>query len=163
MRESRRKQNQEKAFIFMMRVRLPGGVCTTSQWLRMDSLADSHGNGTLKLTTRQTFQMHGILKRNLKPAVQEVNRALMDTIAACGDVNRNVMCNPNPHQSELHGAVYEFAKRLSAHLTPHTSAYHEIWLDKQVVGGNAVVDVEPIYGPTYLPRKFKIAVAVPPR
>jgi len=162
LRESRRKQNLEKAFIFMARVRLPGGVCTPSQWLLMDGLADSHANGTLKLTTRQTFQMHGILKKNLKPAIQQVNKALMDTIAACGDVNRNVMCNPNPYQSQLHASVYDFAKRLSAHLTPHTSAYHEIWLDKQPVSGNAVVDVEPIYGPTYLPRKFKIAVAVPP-
>lgn len=161
LRTERRKQKLEKAFSFMVRVRVPGGVCTPEQWLQMDAIADNRANGTLKLTTRQAFQIHGVLKGNLKPAIQEINEALMDTIAACGDVNRNVMCNPNPHQSEVHADVLKVADEISAHLTPKSRAYHEIWLDDQLVAGGEEEE-EPIYGKTYLPRKFKIVVAVPP-
>ncbi|KAG0309735.1 hypothetical protein BGZ98_008871 [Dissophora globulifera] len=162
LREERKKQGLEKAFSFMVRVRVPGGVATPAQWLAMDSISDVTANGTLKLTTRQAFQFHGVLKRNLKKNIQLVNKALLDTLAACGDVNRNIMCNPNPHQSDLHKQVNDFANDLSAHLLPKTSAYREIWLDQKLVKGEAVVDHEPIYGATYLPRKFKIVVAVPP-
>jgi len=161
LRSERRKQKLEKAFSFMVRVRVPGGVCTPEQWLKMDALADERANGTIKLTTRQAFQLHGILKGDLKPAIQGINQACMDTIAACGDVNRNVMCNPNPYQSEVHGEVLKLADAISAHLTPKTSAYHEIWLDDELVQGGEP-EVEPIYGKTYLPRKFKIVIAVPP-
>lgn len=144
----------------MIRVRLPGGVATPDQWLAMDRLADQYGNETLKLTTRQTFQMHGILKWNMKKTIQAMDAVLMDTIAACGDVNRNVMCNVNPEQSALHKEVYEWSKKVSEHLLPRTRAYHEIWLDEEkVVDGQ---EEEPIYGPLYLPRKFKIGIAVPP-
>ncbi|KAF9927213.1 hypothetical protein FBU30_003429 [Linnemannia zychae] len=162
LREERKKQGLEKAFSFMVRVRVPGGVATPAQWLAMDSISDVTANGTLKLTTRQAFQFHGVLKRNLKKNIQLINKSLLDTIAACGDVNRNIMCNPNPHQSDLHKQVNDFATNLSAHLLPRTSAYREIWLDQKLVKGEAVVDHEPLYGPTYLPRKFKIVVAVPP-
>jgi sulfite reductase (NADPH) hemoprotein beta-component len=160
-RAERRKRKLDKAYSFMIRIRLPGGVATPEQWLAMDRLSDTHANGTLKLTTRQAFQLHGVLKANLKPTIQKINEGLMDTIAACGDVNRNVMCNPNPYASEHHAEVLSISQALSDHLTPRTRAYHEIWLDaERVAGGEA--EEEPIYGKTYLPRKFKIVVAVPP-
>ncbi len=163
LRNERQKQKLEPAYQFMIRVRRPGGVATPEQWIVMDDLAQKYGNGTLKLTTRQAFQMHGILKWNMKKTIQEMDAALMDTIAACGDVNRNVMCNPNPYQSEIHQEVFEWARILSDRLLPSTRAYHEIWLDEeQVAGTPEVEEVEPIYGPLYLPRKFKIGIAVPP-
>lgn len=165
LRTERRRQKLEKAYIFMIRVRLPGGVCTPAQWLKIDELSDKYANGSIKLTTRQAFQLHGILKGNLKPTIAEVNHALMDTLAACGDVNRNVMANPNPHQSAAHAEAHKLASALSAHLSPRTRAYHEIWLDEELVAGAEEEDpdkVEPIYGRYYLPRKFKIGIAVPP-
>ncbi len=162
VRAERQKQKLEPAYQFMLRVRLPGGVATPEQWLVMDDLSEMYGNGTLKLTTRQTFQIHGILKWNMKSTIQGINEALMDTIAACGDVNRNVMSTSNPHQSEIHAEVYEWGKKLSDDLLPRTRAYHEIWLDEERVAGTPDVDVEPMYGPLYLPRKFKIGMAIPP-
>lgn len=162
VRAERQKQKLEPAYQFMLRVRLPGGVATPEQWLVMDELSEKYGNGTLKLTTRQTFQIHGILKWNMKSTIQGINQALMDTIAACGDVNRNVMSTSNPHQSEIHAEVYEWGKKLSDDLLPRTRAYHEIWLDEERVAGTPDVDVEPMYGPLYLPRKFKIGMAIPP-
>ncbi|WP_338782038.1 assimilatory sulfite reductase (NADPH) hemoprotein subunit [Metabacillus sp. FJAT-52054] len=161
LRNERQKQKLEPAYQFMLRVRLPGGVATPAQWLVMDDLAQRNGNGTLKLTTRMTFQMHGVLKWNMKKTIQDIHASLMDTIAACGDVNRNVMCNPNPEQSEIHTEVYEWSKKLSEHLLPRTRAYHELWLDEEKVAGTAE-EAEPMYGPLYLPRKFKIGIAVPP-
>ncbi|MGG3774132.1 assimilatory sulfite reductase (NADPH) hemoprotein subunit [Heyndrickxia faecalis] len=163
IRNERRKKKLEPAYQFMVRVRIPGGVATPEQWLVMDELAQKYGNGTLRMTTRQTFQMHGILKWNLKQAIREMNDALMTTLAACGDVNRNVMCNPNPYQSDVHAEVYEWAKKTSDHLLPRTSAYHEIWLeDEKIIDTKEQEDSEPLYGPAYLPRKFKIGFAVPP-
>ena len=162
LRNQLRREGKEKAFSFMARIRVPGGVCTPAQWVTLDALADTHANGTLKLTTRQAFQFHGILKGNLWSAINAVNRALLDTLAACGDVNRNVMCNPNPEQSELHAETLRVTKAIADHLLPRTRAYHEIWVggDTLVAGGEP--ESEPIYGETYLPRKFKIVVAVPP-
>ncbi|OLN21935.1 sulfite reductase subunit beta [Domibacillus antri] len=163
LRNERQKQKLEPAYQFMLRVRLPGGVATSAQWLVMDDLAQKYGNGTLKLTTRETFQMHGILKWNMKKTIQEIHSTMLDTIAACGDVNRNVMCGSNPYQSELHSEVYEWSKQLSDYLLPRTRAYHEIWLDEEKVAGTPETEeVEPMYGPLYLPRKFKIGIAVPP-
>ncbi|MFK2824616.1 assimilatory sulfite reductase (NADPH) hemoprotein subunit [Bacillus sp. B190/17] len=164
LRNERERQKLEPAYQFMVRVRAPGGVATPEQWLVMDDIAHKYGNGTLKLTTRQAFQMHGILKWNMKKSIQEINASLMDTLAACGDVNRNVMCNPNPYQSEIHAEVYEWSKELSDYLSPRTRAYHEIWLDEEKVAGTPETEeeVEPMYGPLYLPRKFKIGIAVPP-
>ncbi len=160
-RAERRKKKLDKAYSFMVRVRVPGGVATAQQWLNMDTIADKYANGTLKLTTRQAFQLHGVLKWNLKPAIQEMDSVLLDTLAACGDVNRNVMCNPNPAASEVHGEVLQMAQAISDHLTPQTRAYHEIWLDEEPVAGGEEEE-EPIYGKTYLPRKFKVVIAVPP-
>ena len=164
LRNERRRQKLEPAYQFMVRVRAPGGVATPEQWLVMDHLAREYANGTLKLTTRQAFQMHGILKWNMKKSIKAINEALMDTLAACGDVNRNVMCNPNPYQSEIHGEVYEWSKKLSNYLSPQTNAYHEIWLDgdKLIDSQETKVETEPMYGELYLPRKFKIGIAVPP-
>ncbi|KZV85700.1 putative sulfite reductase cys-4 [Exidia glandulosa HHB12029] len=162
IRDERKDQGLEPAFAFMIRCRLPGGVCTPEQWLAIDQIADEHGNGTFKLTTRQTFQFHGVIKRHLKPAIQDINRCLLDTIAACGDVNRNVIVSSMPQQSQVHAEAYAFAKKMSDRFLPKTTAYHEIWLDKKLVAGNAVQDFEPLYGPYYMPRKFKMAVAIPP-
>ena len=159
VRVERTRQKLEPAHSFMIRVRVPGGIATPEQWLAMDALATTHANNTLRLTTRQAFQFHGVIKRNLKPTIGAINDSLLDTIAACGDVNRNVMCTPLAEKSAIHEAAYEAAKAISAHLTPNTSAYHEIWLDRKRVAGG---DVEPIYGETYLPRKFKIGVTIPP-
>ena len=162
LRNERQKQKLEPAYQFMLRVRMPGGVSTPEQWLVMDELAQKYGNNTLKLTTRETFQMHGILKWNMKKTIQKINAALLDTIAACGDVNRNVMCASNPHQSEIHAEVYEWSKKLSDDLLPRTRAYHEIWLDEERVAGTPDTETEPMYGPLYLARKFKIGIAGPP-
>lgn len=163
LRNERQKQKLEPAYQFMLRVRTPGGVSTPEQWLVMDDLSEQYGNGTLKLSTRQAFQMHGILKWNMKTTIQKIHASLLDTIAACGDVNRNVMANPNPYQSEVHAQVYEWSKKLSDYLLPRTRAYHEIWLDEEKVAGTPEgEEVEPMYGALYLPRKFKIGITVPP-
>lgn len=161
LRPERRKKFLEPAYSFMIRVRLPGGVCTPAQWLAMDEIATAYANHSLRLTTRQTFQFHGVIKSNLKRTMQALNRALLDTIAACGDVNRNVLASSNPHVSATHEEAYELARRISEHLLPKTRAWHEIWLDGEKVEGGETEE-EPIYGKTYLPRKFKIVVAVPP-
>lgn len=161
IRDERRKQKLEPAYSFMIRVRVPGGTATSEQWIAMDDISDAYANHTIKLTTRQAFQFHGILKRNLKSSMQSINNALMDSLAACGDVNRNVMCNPNPYQSGVHKEVNEYATQISNHLSPQTGAYHEIWLDGEKVLSTSE-EVEPMYGRTYLPRKFKIGISVPP-
>jgi len=163
LRNERNKQKLEPAYQFMVRVRAAGGIVTPEQWLTIDRIAQQLANGTIRLTTRQSFQLHGVIKWNMKSVIQEVNEALLSTLAACGDVNRNVMCNPNPYQSEVHEEVYEWAKKVSNHLDPRTRAYHEIWLDEEkVVDSRDGIEEEPIYGPVYLPRKFKIGIAVPP-
>jgi len=160
--DDRKKQKLEPLYSFLIRIRVPGGVTTSQQWLDMDELSDKYADKTLKLTTRQAFQFHGVFKRNLKKTIQEINKSLLDTIAACGDVNRNVMCSANPFESAIHAEAAEDAKRISAHLTPQTNAYHEIWLDGELVAGGEKEE-EPLYGKTYLPRKFKAAIAIPPR
>lgn len=168
LRDERKAQGLEPAYSFMIRCRLPGGVATPKQWLQMDEISTKLGNETMKLTTRQTFQFHGVVKGKLKPAMQAINKALMTTIAACGDVNRNVMCSSLPQQAEYHAEVQAISQRISDHLLPSTTAYHEIWLEddetkqKKKIAGDAIVDHEPLYGPTYLPRKFKITIAIPP-
>ncbi|KAL9104054.1 MAG: hypothetical protein Q9163_000951 [Psora crenata] len=169
LRDERKAQGLEPAYAFMIRCRLNGGVATPSQWLQMDQISSSYGNDTMKMTTRQTFQFHGVIKSKLKPAMRAINKALMTTIAACGDVNRNVMCSVLPTKSAYHRDVYQISARISDHLLPNTTAYHEIWLKDassnekhQKVAGDALVDHEPLYGPTYLPRKFKITIAIPP-
>ncbi|GGI92118.1 assimilatory sulfite reductase (NADPH) hemoprotein subunit [Shewanella gelidii] len=164
LRNERKAQKLEPLYSFMLRARVPGGVCTPEQWLGVDKIASElTSSNSIRLTTRQTFQYHGIPKRNLKTIIQGLDRQALDSIAACGDVNRNVMCNPNPVESKLHQQAYEWAKKLSDHLLPHTQAYAEIWLDKEKLVSTADEQpLEPVYGKTYLPRKFKMAVAVPP-
>jgi sulfite reductase (NADPH) hemoprotein beta-component len=163
IRDERRRQKLEPAYAFMLRARLPGGVMTPAQWLAFDALASNYASSGLRITTRQTFQWHGIIKQNLKASIAAINAAAASTIAACGDVNRNVICNTNPIESEAHEAAYAWAARLSEHLKPKTRAYHEFWLDgEKLVGEEAANEQEPLYGPTYLPRKFKIGIAIPP-
>ncbi len=162
IRSERTRQKLEPAFSFMIRARIPGGLLTTSQWLGMDRIATQHANRTIRLTTRQAIQFHGVIKRNLKETVAEINRAMLDTIAACGDVNRNVMSPPLPVMSSVHRQVQSYAEALSEHLMPKTRAYHEIWLDGKKLESSEV-EIEPIYGDTYLPRKFKAAFVIPPQ
>ena len=156
----RRRQKLEPAYAFMVRARLPGGVMTTVQWQAFDKIAGDYASSGLRITTRQTFQWHGIIKRDLKPTIAAIDAAMASTIAACGDVNRNVVCTPNPVESQAHEEAYAWAVRLSEHLKPKTRAYHELWLDGEKLVGED--EVEPLYGPTYLPRKFKIGLAIPP-
>ncbi len=163
VRSQRRKHKLDKAYSFLARIGLPGGVCTPEQWAVMDDLANYCAFNTLKLTTRQAFQLHGILKGNLKSTIKAVNEAAMTSLAACGDVNRNTMCNPNPFASEVHEEVQKIVEAIDRHLKPQTSAYAEIFLDGEKVAAHEQETVEPLYGATYLPRKFKIAVAIPPR
>ncbi len=159
----RKRQKLEPLFSYMIRIRVPGGVLSPAQWLRLDALAEQYGSGTLKLTTRQAIQLHGIRKRALKATIRGFNAVAMDSIAGCGDVNRNVMCHPNPAQSTLHAAVLADAVEISRHFTPRSTAYQEIWLNGELVETiTSQPDEEPIYGKTYLPRKFKIALAIPP-
>ena len=127
LRDERRKQKLEPAYAFMVRARLPGGVMTPAQWLAFDRIASDYASSGLRITTRQTFQWHGIVKNDLKPTIAAINDALASTIAACGDVNRNVVCNTNPVESRAHAAAYAWAAELSEHLKPKTRAYHEIW------------------------------------
>jgi sulfite reductase (NADPH) hemoprotein beta-component len=161
LRAERARKKMEKAFIFMARLRVPGGILTPRQWLAADKIACERGNGTLRLTTRQTIQFHGIIKSNLRHAIRGLNKAMLDTIAACGDVNRNVIARVNPWQSRTHAEVAGLARTIAGHLLPKSRAWHEIWIDNEIILGGEEED-EPIYGRTYMPRKFKIAIALPP-
>ena len=160
LRDERRRQKLEPAYQFMLRVRLPGGVCTPEQWLKLDELARAHGGETLRLTTRQTFQFHWVLKGSLRPIIRGLHETLLDTVAACGDDSRGVMCTVDPQGSRFHAEVAEMAKRVSDHVIPKTRAYHEIWYGDERVASSG--PEEPFYGPTYMPRKFKIGFALPP-
>lgn len=161
LRDERRRQKLEPDFSFMIRTRTPGGVVTPAQWLKLDAIATTFAERGLRITTRQAFQFHGVIKHRLKPTMQAINAALVDTLAACGDVTRNVIVAANPMQSHLHATVHAQAAALSDSLLPNTRAYYEIWLDEERVAGSGTED-EPIYGEGYLPRKFKIAFAIPP-
>ena len=161
LRDERRRQKLEPAHQFMIRIRAPGGVFTPAQWLKLDAIATTYANHSLRITTRQTFQFHGVIKRELKATMQAINAAALDTISACGDVNRNVLGASNPLQSRLHAQVHDWAQRLSTAFLPRTRAYHEIWLDQEKLADSGAEE-DPVYGDAYLPRKFKMAVAVPP-
>jgi len=161
LRTALKKAGKEKAFSFMLRVRLPGGKATPHQWLVLDRLADDVASPSLRLTTRQTFQFHGVLKGNVKKLIKGMHQVLLDSIAACGDVNRNVMAPPNPERSTAAQQVYENAKTWSEFALPKTRAYHEIYLDEELVAGGEP-EQEPMYGETYLPRKFKTGFVLPP-
>jgi sulfite reductase (NADPH) hemoprotein beta-component len=160
LRDERRRQKLEPAFSFMVRVRLPGGICSPAQWLKLDELARAYGGETLRLTTRQTFQLHRVLKHNLQPAIRGLRDVLLDTRAACGDDARGVMGSVNPQLSALHADVAALAKRASDHAIPKSGAYREIWYaeERETIEGTE----EPLYGRTYMPRKFKMGFVIPP-
>lgn len=159
IRDERRKQKLEPDHFFMVRARLAGGVLTPRQWLGFDRIATNWGEGSLRITTRQTFQLHRVRKHHLKNVIAGIAKLQASTIAACGDVNRNVVASVNPLESAAHAGVYAWAQHLSDAFKPATGAYREIWLDGEPV---AIEAEEPLYGDAYLPRKFKIGLAVPP-
>lgn len=159
-REERAEKKLERLFTFMIRLRLPGGIITAEQWEELHHIAGRHSTGVIKITTRQTIQLHGIYKSHIKPTLKEFYTLGLDSIAACGDVNRNVTCTAYPEASALHEEVDAFAVEISERLLPKTRAYYEIWLD-----GEKLVETteeDPLYKDRYLPRKFKISIAVPP-
>ena len=160
LRDERRRQKLEAAFSFMVRIRLPGGICSPSQWLKLNELARSYAGETLRLTTRQTFQLHRVLKQNLQSTIRGLKEVLLDTKAACGDDSRGVMCSVNPQLSALHAEVRALAKCASDHAIPKTGAYREIWYGEE--RETTETPEEPLYGRTYMPRKFKIGFVIPP-
>ncbi|MDT8399288.1 MAG: assimilatory sulfite reductase (NADPH) hemoprotein subunit [Pseudomonadales bacterium] len=159
LRAERKLQKLEPHYQFMLRMRLPGGCLTPQQWLALDAACRAYGESTMRITTRQTFQFHRVLKKDLKPMMQAIHHAGLDTRGGCGDVNRNVVATANPHRSRIHAQVYDWAQKISEHLLWRSRAYDEIWLDAPA---SDVPEHEPLYGDSYLPRKFKVALAIPP-
>jgi sulfite reductase (NADPH) hemoprotein beta-component len=161
IRAERQKQKLEPLHNVMLRARMPGGIITPEQWLAIDQFAEEHTSyGSIRLTTRQTFQFHGVLKPNIKLMHQTLHKIGIDSFATAGDVNRNVLCTPNPIESVVHQQAYQWAKKISEHLLPHSRAYAEIWLDEKKL---ETTEQEPILGASYLPRKFKTTVVIPPQ
>jgi len=160
IRHERAEQKLEPDYIFMVRIRLPGGILTPAQWLAVDGIAQRYAGGSVRLTTRQSIQLHYVPKRNVKDAMRAIGEAGLSTIAACGDVSRNVVVTPLPEQSALHRIAYDKALEVVEALTPKTGAYREIW--RGAPAGEPGENEEPLYGPVYLPRKFKVGFVVPP-
>ncbi|GCE27343.1 sulfite reductase subunit beta [Dictyobacter alpinus] len=162
-RQARKAAGTEKAYQFMIRSRIPGGALTAEQYLVQDDLSERYGNHTMRITTRQSFQLHGILKGDIHSTIHSINESLLSTLAACGDVNRNVMACPAPVSSRAQAQIQDIAHKLALHLAPKSKAYHEIWIDNEKVASSEEEEetIEPMYGQTYLPRKFKIGVAYP--
>src|SRR6266850_4137961 len=163
--DDRDQRKAGKHYILMVRTKFPGGVLSAQQYIVCDQLATQYANNTLRITTRQDFQFHGIVKSNIRQSMKSLNEALISTIAACGDVERNVMAPPTPATSPLVDQMLAEAKKLSDVLAPRTPAYHGIWLDGQELDLSAEANanfVDPLYGRNYLPRKFKTAFAFPP-
>ncbi|HEU0016108.1 MAG TPA: NADPH-dependent assimilatory sulfite reductase hemoprotein subunit [Longimicrobium sp.] len=157
-RKERKRAGMEPAYSFMIRSKLPGGVLDAQQYLVHDDLADRYGNGTLRITTRQGFQFHGVLKGSLRGTIHDLNEALVTTLGACGDVVRNVVSCPAPVAGGFRREAYEMARRLSDETLPATRAYHELWVEGvKVAGGEPAPEPDPLYGERYLPRKFKVA------
>ncbi|MDZ4724810.1 MAG: NADPH-dependent assimilatory sulfite reductase hemoprotein subunit [Leptospira sp.] len=160
-REERTEKKLDRLHSFMIRLRIPGGMIGPVHWESLHNVAGENSTGTIKITTRQTVQLHGILKTQIKPTIKAFDQVFLDSIAACGDVNRNVTCTSNPTASPLHKEVFSYAGEISRNLLPKTRAYYEIWLDeKQLAEKEEPVD--PLYKDIYLPRKFKIAIGIPP-
>lgn len=159
-REERSAKKLEWLYSFMIRLRLPGGLMTPEQWIGLHHIAGEHSTGTIKITTRQTIQLHGILKSHIKPTIRSFNILHLDSIAACGDVNRNVTCSSHPKESPLHEEIFRYADKISRLVLPKTRAYYEIWLDEEKLVEKTEED--PLYQDRYLPRKFKIGLAIPP-
>ncbi|MGF7231121.1 NADPH-dependent assimilatory sulfite reductase hemoprotein subunit [Arachidicoccus sp.] len=160
-REERAAKKLDRLWAFMVRLRLPGGFLTAEQWEALHQVTKSYTSGTIKITTRQTVQLHGILKHHARPTHQAFNLAKLDSIAACGDVNRNVLASAHPDVSPVHGEIYQTAVHLSALLKPKTRAYYEIFVGSEKVAEK--VEEDPLYQERYLPRKFKIGIAIPPQ
>ncbi len=160
-REERAEKKLERLYSFMIRLRVPGGFFTPEQWIATHHVAGENSTGVIKITTRQTIQLHGILKSRVKPTISAFNAVALDSIAACGDVNRNVTCTANPLQSPIHEKVHAYAARISRLLLPKTNAYYEIWLDQEELTDKKQEE-DPLYQDRYLPRKFKIGIAIPP-
>ncbi len=161
LRKERARQKLEPAYEFMVRIRVPGGVLAPRQWLAVDRIAREDANGTIRLTSRQSLQLHGVSKWRLREVFREIHRSGLTTMAASGDLNRNILCAADPQPPELHAELVDWSRRIGDHLTPRTTAYTDLWLS-ETPGSGPCDDQEPLYGPTYLPRKFKIAVAAPP-
>lgn len=160
-REERAEKKLERLYSFMIRLRVPGGFFTPEQWVATHHIAGEHTTGVIKITTRQTIQLHGILRNHIKPTLKSFSQVHLDSIAACGDVNRNVTCAAHPAESELHAEIHAYAARISALLLPKTRAFYEIWLDEEKLTDKKDED-DPLYQDRYLPRKFKIGIAIPP-
>ncbi|MCS4305471.1 assimilatory sulfite reductase (NADPH) hemoprotein subunit [Chryseobacterium sp. BIGb0232] len=160
-REERVSKKLEWLYSYMIRLRLPGGFLTSDQWIGVNDIASDHSTGTIKITTRQTLQLHGILKSHLRPTIQSFNLNHLDSIAACGDVNRNVTCTANPSESPLHQQTYELAGKISEMCLPKTKSYYDIWIDDELIVDRKTEE-DPLYQDRYLPRKLKIGIAVPP-
>lgn len=160
-REERAEKKLERLYSFMIRLRLPGGVLSASQWIDLHNIAGENSTGVIKITTRQTIQLHGVLKSRVKPTLKAFREADLTTIATCGDINRNVLCSSHPKQSPLHEEVFSYAKDIDRLLLPKTHAYYEIWLDDEKIADRES-EVDPLYEDRYMPRKFKIAIAIPP-
>ncbi|OCA80376.1 sulfite reductase subunit beta [Chryseobacterium contaminans] len=160
-REERVSKKLEWLYSYMIRLRLPGGFLTSDQWIGVNDIANDHSTGTIKITTRQTLQLHGILKSHLRPTIQSFNLNHLDSIAACGDVNRNVTCTANPSESPLHQQTYELAGKISEMCLPKTKSYYDIWIDDELLIDRKTEE-DPLYQDRYLPRKLKIGIAVPP-
>jgi sulfite reductase (NADPH) hemoprotein beta-component len=159
-REERSTKKLEWLYSYMIRLRLPGGFLTPEQWIGLHHIAGEHSTGTIKITTRQTVQLHGIIKSHIKPTIQSFNTLHLDSIAACGDVNRNVTCSAHPKESSLHEQIFQYADKISTLALPKTRAYYDIWLDEEQIVDKKEED--PLYQDRYLPRKFKIGIAIPP-
>lgn len=160
-REERAEKKLDRLYSFMIRLRLPGGFLAPEKWIAMNNVADEHSTGVIKITTRQTVQLHGILKSHIKPTISSFNEANLDSIATCGDINRNVTCASHPKQSKVHADVFAYADKISQLLMPKTKAYYEIWLDEEKILDKKEEE-DPLYLDKYLPRKFKIGIAIPP-
>ncbi|AZB26412.1 assimilatory sulfite reductase (NADPH) hemoprotein subunit [Chryseobacterium bernardetii] len=160
-REERVAKKLEWLYSYMIRLRLPGGFLTSDQWIGVNDIANDHSTGTIKITTRQTIQLHGILKSHLRPTIQSFNLNHLDSIAACGDVNRNVTCTANPSESPLHQQTYELAGKISEMCLPKTKSYYDIWIDDELLVDRKTEE-DPLYQDRYLPRKLKIGIVVPP-
>ncbi|HKP32361.1 MAG TPA: hypothetical protein VJT83_06525, partial [Chitinophagaceae bacterium] len=160
-REERAEKKLERLYSFMIRLRLPGGFLTPEQWIATHDIAGENTTGVIKITTRQTIQLHGLLKSKIKPTIQAFNEAKLNSIATCGDINRNVLCSSHPKQSPVHAEIFEYAKKINDMLLPKTRAYYEIWLDEEKIIDKKDEE-DPLYQDRYLPRKFKIAITIPP-
>jgi len=163
--DDRDLRKTQKKFIMMIRGRIPGGIMTPAQWITFDDLAATYGNNTLRITTRQSIQFHGVVMSGLGPLIKQINDCLLSTLAACGDVNRNITASPTPAQTTARAAMIADVHRVVAALAPQTKAYHSIWLDGVQLNLEDPANkdfVDPLYGKTYLPRKFKTAFVLPP-